>query len=409
MLVDNGDGTSTQWFSNGAAWQPTGASAATQLVAKPVVTKIRAVDGGARITVSLAATPQSVTVTSANGATTYQSSLSGNLITVGGLVNGTAYTFKVTATFQGGSATSETTASVTPRAGIAGLNPDFWLEARLTTFANGNSITNTTDSSGNGWLVKGGSQTLAKAYNQSAADPTFSTNQINTQPVFAFSGAAAGSAQYLWTSLRPDDIGAQCTIFVVGKVTSAQNASTKFVQYLIDTTPANAQTTSDWLHVTTAYSETESGRGVGSTGTAINVVNNANDKSSGAIPPFKAATVNTAFLASITMPGTVYFNGAAYAVALASSVGTGILATAGQRRVIPSGNYQWSDGRLPVTDAANYGGTFVIGTAFQSSLVNNLQGQIAAVLIFSGVLTQTQRWAVEAALAATYGLTVTQS
>jgi len=376
--------------------------------AKPRV-KVRALDSGAKITATFPVAPASVSVTNAAGTVTYPAAWDGaSTVTVSGLANGTAYGLRVVAAYASGSVASEV-ASVTPAAAIAGINPTFWLAARLMTgFSNGSSVTTATDQSGNGWALRGGSNAIARFYGQAAADPTYVTGAVNGQPAIAFSGAAGTSAQYLWTNLRPLDLSAQCTIFIVGKA-AAQNASSKYKQFFLDTTPAQAQTSNEWLNVTAAYSETAAIRG-GSAGNALNCINAWNDQNSGAVPPAVAIVPGAWFIGSITLPGTVYVNGAQYPISLANSVGTNILRAHAQRRVNANGNFSWVDGAQHdlLNVAANFGGSFTVGTTAQGAGANNLSGQIAELLIFDRALSQAERWAVEAALSTIYGVSVVQ-
>ena len=135
-----------------------------------------------------------------------------------------------------------------------------------------------------------------------------------------------------------------------------------------------------------------------------------NDQNSGAIPPAVALVPGAWFIGSITLPGTVYVNGAQYVVGLANSVGTNILRAHAQRRVNANGNFAWGDGAQHdlLNVAANFGGSFTIGSTAQGSTSNNLSGQIAELLIFDRALSQTERWGVEAVLSTIYGISVVQ-
>lgn len=275
--------------------------------------------------------------------------------TVSGLTNGVTHVFTVTAKNQTGyGPESNQSNSVTPKAApVAGLPPSaLWLDASQLALSNGANVTVWADQSGSGRDAVNSGAGLA-----TYAAPTFVTSWANSKPAVQFSG----NNQALTIQRLVGALKSKSTVFIVLDCSSLTNSGSQ----------TNQQIISNQRYVASPKWDDQTGLAISTAGGAFSV-----DCAGGLRSSSAAITLNTPTLLSANLPGNYFVNG----TKRANSV----------------------SGLIP-TNANN----FALGASPNSGTLA-FTGRIAEVIIYPVALTQSQRWAVESALATKYGLTVAQ-
>jgi hypothetical protein len=294
----------------------------------------------------------------ANGSQVGTAAAGSTSAAITGLSNGTAYTFTVQAVNSTGSgpvslASNSCVPSTGPVVGVNGLV--LWLDANQLGIANGNAVNQFTDYSGNGYhgVISGTGFTTFTA-------GTMAAPWTNGKPAVTFNGTLNA---YTLSGLTSLITGSNVTVFAVCDCVSALNVGTSRQQCVLD----------NYHYIASPSYDDQNGLIIDTGAGASNnwrVSNNRQPVVS------QAFTLSTPVILSTTLPGFCYENGAV--------------------------NSQPTN---PVQLNSNF---FVAGSNINNGSLA-LQGHIAEIIIYGQVLTQAQRWAVEAYLSAKYAISVVQN
>lgn len=291
---------------------------------------------------------------------------------VTGLQNGATYTASLQSVNMAQNVSAAVSASGTPAAGPSGLSSIAglvsWLAAdRLAgPPSNGASVATWTDSSPNANSAIT-PVPLRPSGSFAPTAPTFLTTWTNGKAAIAFSGSGQGlGLNFDFTTAK---YGSEATIFWAGECTSSTNAGAQRNQAIITNCGFVANPTYDdsrgfLLDTFGPGSPANYWRAL----VGYNTVNGAF--------ALNTPTILSAVVPSFGSLGALYVNGAVVAGA--------------QIPPIPINRNRWA-----------------IGTSPNGS--TNFTGRMGEILFFARALSQSERWAVEAYLAAKYAITVSQS
>lgn len=316
---------------------------------------------GGVIKVYFDAVPGAVSYDVLNGSAVVASGTS-SPIAVPGLVNGTAYALTLRATGIDGSTTSSAAlASITPTALPASLSAPgsllCWYDAsQEPVVADGTAVASITDRSGNGYSASQSSAALKPLYKLAANWGGGATGK----PAWLFDGAN----DYLLSLLTTRRIGSRATIFVVASFTALTNGGGARDMRIL--TNEVVRYDGGWYVGTSDASTGGGGNSV------IKVRSGTKQTTTAAGGP----VINTPYIISEVHGRQLFLDGV---IAATATAGTGSI-----------------DSLTPRSQGICLGG--IPGDTNQG-----FSGAIAEVIVFNGLLTDAQRYAIESYLASKYG------